>query len=161
MFFCTYQHYDYEEPHDYLNQIDIIECFICFEIKIIDEDNPIRLQEQPFYLRECECDSYVHRKCLKMWIDTNKNCPICRKMVREKSYTLRIIEKYVPYGTYIYLFIISIDINIFKILFVYLFLYIIIGIFLTQEIYINLQYKINNNNKNYYYDYYNISYIDK
>jgi hypothetical protein len=25
MFFCTYQHYDYEEPNDYLNQIDIID----------------------------------------------------------------------------------------------------------------------------------------
>lgn len=150
MYFCTYEHYDdvsnYNNSYDENNNM---ECFICFEIKIINETQPIKLKKQTLYLRECNCDSYVHKSCLKTWFDHNKNCPICRKIVRENNLMILTFNWCIQYETNLYLFITSIDVNIFKILSVYLFIYLVFEIYLT-EIKINSIHKFDNINYNNY-----------
>jgi hypothetical protein len=147
MYFCTYDHYDENQSKHIIDYEEntISECFICFEIKNIDELEPIKLQKQTLYMRECDCDSYVHKICLKKWFDINKNCPICRKIIRNNNMIIFIFNNYIPYGANIYLFISSIDKNFYKVLLVYIFVYLIIEICLKQETYIILKHRRYNN----------------
>ena len=57
------------------------ECFICFEIKYENELEPIQLKTQEYYIKKCNCNGYIHKKCLDKWCNTNNKCPICRKII--------------------------------------------------------------------------------
>ena len=52
----------------------INECIICLESN--DTNNPV-LNLNTFK-KPCECDSYVHKKCLLKWYKYNPICPVCR-----------------------------------------------------------------------------------
>lgn len=98
MFFCTYERYYDDEPIYYLNKKNEEgECFICFEIKLNDEKNPIKLKHQLLYIKTCSCDSFVHKNCLQIWIDKNSNCPICRKSINNF-----VINRNIYSGIFIY-----------------------------------------------------------
>jgi hypothetical protein len=57
------------------------ECFICLEIDCNDE-NPIKLNENPYYPKNCDCNVWVHSFCLDKWYSTSSyNCPICKKHI--------------------------------------------------------------------------------
>ena len=158
MYFCVYEHYNENQPK-YYDKKEVIECLVCLETKNADEHEPIKLQEQSLYFTKCKCDSYVHKKCLKMWIDQYKICPICRTNITDKNLIILISKNYIPYGSYIYIFIKSIDVNVFKVLSVYLFLYILLDVYLINERYVVSKYLINSNyNYNNYDNYNNISY---
>lgn len=137
MYFCVYEHYDEIQPNYYEKKEskNIIECLVCLETKIVDELTPIKLKDQTLYFTRCKCNSYIHKKCLKMWIEKQSICPICRVNITDASIILLFSKKYIPYSVNIYLFIKSLDINIFKVLLVYLFLYIILDTYIVQEHY--------------------------
>lgn len=111
MFFCTYEHYSDEQPinYKYIKNYEERECFVCFEIKAFNEARPIMLKNQNIYVTSCNCDSFIHKKCLQIWFDKNKICPICRIIVRDRMIKLSIINKLFSYGFYLtfYIFIIS------------------------------------------------------
>jgi hypothetical protein len=166
MYFCVYEHYDENQPN-YYDKKEIIECLVCLETKNAGELEPIKLQEQSLYFTKCKCDSYVHKKCLKLWVDKYKICPICRTNIIDKNFILIISKNYIPYGNYIYIFIVSIDVNVFKVLSVFFFVCILLDIYLINERYIISKYGINsnnsynnsyNNNYNNYNNYYNNNY---
>jgi hypothetical protein len=51
-------------------------CFICLENK----GQIIKLKS----LKQlCDCDSFVHKKCVAKWYSFSPNCPICRKSIHE------------------------------------------------------------------------------
>jgi len=142
MFFCTYEHYTDEQPiyYKFDKILEERECFFCLEIKAFDELKPITLKNQNLYITSCNCDSFIHKKCLQLWFDKSKNCPICRINVRERTFKLAIINKLFPYGIYVTIYIITISkklLRIFSCLFmIYLFIeyYIIYKIFSYEKI---------------------------
>jgi hypothetical protein len=54
------------------------ECFICFEVSNQYEKYPLRLKYLEEYIKNCNCDGWIHNSCIQMWCDTNNTCPICR-----------------------------------------------------------------------------------
>ena len=58
------------------------ECFICFEVSNQYEKYPLRLKYLEEYIKNCNCDGWIHNNCIQMWYNTNNTCPICRnKMI--------------------------------------------------------------------------------
>ena len=115
------------------NILDVIECFICFETISINELNQNKLSNQSIFFKICDCDGNIHNRCLKMWFDTHKSCPICRNNVIEKNCISFLVVKYLPFGNYIYLGIYNFLFIYIKIIF--LFIYYIKIIFLFIFIY--------------------------
>jgi hypothetical protein len=74
-----------------VNKINKQNCFICYEYL---EKNccPIELNKQVIYTTECKCNDFIHNKCLKLWLDIQKRCPICRIKVIEKMTILQYIS---------------------------------------------------------------------
>ena len=60
-----------------------IECFICFENNKINKI--INLNTQNIYIKNCNCNAYIHYLCLKKWHNINNSCPICRNIITEKK----------------------------------------------------------------------------
>lgn len=54
------------------------ECFICFEVSTQYEKYPLQLKYLEEYIKNCNCDGWIHNSCIQMWCDTNNTCPICR-----------------------------------------------------------------------------------
>jgi hypothetical protein len=50
------------------------ECFICFENASI-----IRLNNQELFFKTCNCNGWIHERCLEKWYNIHHTCPICRK----------------------------------------------------------------------------------
>jgi hypothetical protein len=82
MFFRIVDHYNDDE---FKNNSNIFEnkknediCFICYEIKSENENKPLKLNSQEYYIKRCNCDGWIHKKCLDKWYDKSKQCPICR-----------------------------------------------------------------------------------
>jgi hypothetical protein len=107
MLFKLVEHYDYEEIND--NNIlennninknnnkdkDNFECFICYEMTCENELEPIKLNSKIYYLKNCNCDGFIHKKCLTIWYNKNKKCPICRMYMEEKeNISVVIFNKY-------------------------------------------------------------------
>ena len=77
MLFRTIDHYDellYDENRE--NP----ECFICYEVDV----ERIQLHAQKEYIRTCECNGFIHRHCLRKWIEHSMKCPICRKYIAKQ-----------------------------------------------------------------------------
>lgn len=148
MFFCTCEHYNDNQPiyYEYDKNNEDKECFICFDIKTNDESNPISLKKQNLYITNCHCDSFAHKKCLQIWFEKNKNCPICRILVIEKT-TLFITNKYY---TYIYFNLINMSKVTFKIMSFLFIFYFFIEYYLMYNLFYNKYfdniYKANNIN---------------
>ena len=75
--------YNTFEPYDESNDIDDKfdklnnnECFICMENynnKVI-----IELIKIDTYIKQCNCNAYVHYDCFEKWVSIKSSCPICR-----------------------------------------------------------------------------------
>ena len=59
------------------------ECFVCFQSDIDNGSKPISLRYQHLYIKNCNCDGQIHKKCLEIWCKKNLKCPICRIELRE------------------------------------------------------------------------------
>jgi hypothetical protein len=85
MYFRVIDHYQDEEDNDIIynndNNINLIECFVCYEIKNNNECKPIKLRNQLYYTKKCCCDGFIHKQCLDKWFNKNKSCPICRNNI--------------------------------------------------------------------------------
>lgn len=127
MLFRVCEHYDdnYTIVEEQIN-----DCFICFEYKIDNENRPISLQTQKLYFNNCVCDGAIHNCCLKIWIDKNNSCPICRVNIIESNNTTIIFYNYIPFGIRIYMYIQSMSIRFFRFFTFILFLYAIIDFYL-------------------------------
>lgn len=89
MYFSTFDPYD--EKYDIFltsviqreeNHIDeSSECIICWEHSTsLNQIYP--LDYTSIIHKTCKCNVSIHDKCLRIWIKTNKTCPICRTEVR-------------------------------------------------------------------------------
>ncbi len=57
------------------------ECFICLE-NCHNNEISIKLDENPYYSKICDCNGWVHNYCLNKWYATSSYiCPICRKYI--------------------------------------------------------------------------------
>ena len=55
------------------------ECFICLHEKHEDDDELTdKLSRSVYYINLCDCNGWVHTKCLNHWYRFNNTCPICR-----------------------------------------------------------------------------------
>jgi hypothetical protein len=81
------------------------ECFICFEIIIEDELEPIQLKNQKLYIKNCNCNGYVHKMCLDKWYNTNNKCPICRENINKKVDIILTYTNYNGYLIVLYLYV--------------------------------------------------------
>ena len=100
MIYRVCEHYDDNQPIP--RTTDNSECFICYEIKSTNDLEPIYLQNQQFYLKNCGCDGIIHIECLTLWFNNNKTCPICRKNMIKNDNASSVMFYCVPYGVYIH-----------------------------------------------------------
>ena len=101
----------------YNDQVQIIkrkqkprDCFICYEN--INNITPIRIRNNCYYQKNCNCDVWIHKKCLDCWYNIKKSCPICRISINKNSNMLVKIYK-TNYN--LFLLIIFIKTNVIKI----------------------------------------------
>lgn len=87
MLFLTFEPYNNDETND------LLECFICFENKNEENQEPLNLKTQIYYLKNCNCNGSVHKKCLDIWYDKNQKCPICREFIDKNKVTSFIAIK--------------------------------------------------------------------
>lgn len=82
MLFILCEHYDnYSVNNVKNNEYSEEECFICYDVKTLEEMKPNKLNNQSIYTKICNCNVNVHYTCLEKWVILNKNCPICRTKV--------------------------------------------------------------------------------
>ena len=129
MLFRVCEHYKDEEPIVLTSSYKYNECFICFEYKIDDKFSPITLKTQKIYFKNCNCDGAIHNKCLNIWIQSNKSCPICRINVIIKNNSSLIFSNFIPYSIFIYLSIKKFFLKFFKIMMSLLFLYYVFDLY--------------------------------
>ena len=80
-------------------------CFICYEIQIENEIKPLKLYSQPYYIKSCYCDGFIHKSCLDKWHSLSETCPICREfIIHKKIFDLNV--------SYIYIIIVLIILKI-------------------------------------------------
>lgn len=82
MIFRTFDHYN-NDLCDFIEEYDF--CFICYEIQIENEIKPLKLNNQPYYLKTCSCDGFIHKPCLDKWYSLSQTCPICREFIIYKK----------------------------------------------------------------------------
>jgi hypothetical protein len=83
MIFRTYEHYYENENEDKFENID---CFVCLE-NILSYDNT-NLNFNNNYNKICNCNGYIHIKCLEKWYLITKSCPICRNPIIKNNNSL-------------------------------------------------------------------------
>jgi hypothetical protein len=66
-------------------------CFICFELKLLKERKPQRLQNHILYIKTCQCDGFIHNRCLKTWYTASGKCPICRELMFNKNSVVAVL----------------------------------------------------------------------
>ena len=82
------------DPYNIPNEREAQDCFICYELFDINNKNPIRLDEQNNYIKICNCDGWVHDRCLNHWCKRNKKCPICRNIMdKHVNYAFTILNE--------------------------------------------------------------------
>ena len=96
MLFRVYEHYN--DDDDFITN-GYEECFICYE------PYTISLKTQAIYNKLCNCDGWIHKRCLDIWYKTQKKCPICRLVICENLQRSGVLINPNPYSNYSYLFI--------------------------------------------------------
>jgi len=86
------------EPYDNENNIEVVECFICYENKLNEE--LFNLNTQIYYLKQCNCVGYLHKNCLDIWYNMNRKCPVCRKKIIKNILIPFVCNK--PLNYYLY-----------------------------------------------------------
>jgi len=123
--------------------IQQIECFICFETTCENELSPMKLNSKNFYIKKCNCDGFIHKKCLDIWYNANQKCPVCRQFMIDKTTIAKTLFVKKEYFLYTYVVIKK---NVYRILTLFIFLFFI---FSTYEFYSNVYY---NTKKDEYYN---------
>lgn len=120
MLFRVYEHYN--DDYENIFQEQYNNCFICFEYKNDFENNPTTLHKQQLYFSNCNCNGTIHNNCLKIWLDINQSCPICRNIIIVKNKNVISILRFIPFGIQIYSFSKKLYNNyVLRFLFVFLF----------------------------------------
>jgi len=89
MLFTTFDpYYDDVIKYKKINNYNTEECFICYQFTIENKTEPLKLNQQLFYVKKCNCDGSIHEKCLKKWFDMYKTCPICRNTMTKNNYII-------------------------------------------------------------------------
>jgi len=73
--YSTSEHYDDDIQITKKKMYKKPECFICYEII---SKPPIRLKNNHYYQQKCNCNYWIHKKCLDSWYNIKQTCPICR-----------------------------------------------------------------------------------
>lgn len=109
MFFKTCEHYSNNELTSYKinNDKDNKECFICLDTQTRSQEI-IQLRQIYIieFVKNCNCDGYIHIDCLQKWCELHNKCPICRKN----------IEKRIAYINYIHVNKISYNFCLYKLI---------------------------------------------
>jgi len=136
MIFRTIEHYNNIIHIDSLTDLTIAdcECFICFRNVIQNNEIPIKLKEQSYYEKTCDCDGWVHSSCINLWYEQSKKCPICRKDIHKKSLIYFTIFNETSCLT-IYMFIHRTSIMLIKFLYFIFFFYFFIDFYIKFYIY--------------------------
>ena len=103
MIFRVMEHYDYEnydyenyehnDPNEKNTSNEISECFICYEVALRDELQTIRLNNQTDFIKLCDCNGWIHKKCLNDWFEQAHTCPICRKNIQKAPTFLSVFAE--------------------------------------------------------------------
>jgi hypothetical protein len=56
-------------------------CFICYEESIPS----LKFKNINCYIKNCDCNIDIHKKCLDEWYDKYSTCPICIKFIYKKT----------------------------------------------------------------------------
>jgi hypothetical protein len=98
MYFSTCDHYlcDAEDLHntddtdtlENMNEANhIVEyniCFVCLEIKDPYQNEYCITLHNNLYIKICTCNGWIHKRCLNIWYNQNKQCPVCLcKMIQK------------------------------------------------------------------------------
>jgi len=92
MLFRTFDPYYDDIMHDKI--FELKECFICYDSILNNDTHTLQLNRQQFYLKKCQCNGSIHKICLDRWVDINKNCPICRTIIKKNDYVFIEIVDY-------------------------------------------------------------------
>ena len=102
MLFRVTEHCDYEnnmfiatkrENKPTENSFANNECFICYEVALKDETQTIRLNNQTDFIKLCQCNGWIHKKCLNDWFQQAHTCPICRTNIQRRPPFLSIFSE--------------------------------------------------------------------
>ena len=95
MIFITFDPYNdntYNDKSIYNTQPQYDDCFVCMET-IVNNQKTIKLKNQIFYLKQCQCDGNIHQECLDKWLQTNSVCPICRSnMIKNDDIIIKLVN---------------------------------------------------------------------
>lgn len=143
MLFRTFEPY-YNDDIELYNETNF--CFICYEF-LYENEKPFKLNSKIYYLKNCMCEGFIHKKCIETWYNINKSCPICRNPIFKNEKFLIILYFY----SFFYL---KNVIKIKKILLFLCFLYFNLEIYLLL---LNIKYsysqsEYSNINENYEFD---------
>ena len=149
MLFRTFEPYNNE--YDFLTHSKPI-CFICYESTNAYEWEPTQLNAQIDYIKNCNCNSWIHKNCLNKWYNKTRSCPICRISInkREKM-SMAIFENSSNYYFLINRYFLRNITKISKVLYTILFFYYFYKIYLFVES--GNSYNIDNNNINHNNEY--------
>jgi hypothetical protein len=106
MYFSTCDHYLYDADElDNTDENDTIEnikdanhtieyniCFVCLEVEDQFENEYCITLHNSLYIKVCKCNGWIHKSCLNIWYNQNKQCPVCLcKMIEKTELTDSII----------------------------------------------------------------------
>jgi hypothetical protein len=140
MIFRTFDHY-YD---DLVINYETNYCFICFEV-LCENVKPIKLNSKIYYLKKCNCEGLIHKKCIDEWYNISNSCPLCRNtLVKNTSFISKKLDtsSYFIIFYFFYFFYLKNLIKIKKLFFIIFFIY------FTSEFYFIC---LNRNYLNYYY----------
>ena len=85
MLFRTVDHYFTQDDILLLYEEDNEEpdCFICYEL-LNENEQLIKLNNNAYYFKKCNCEGFIHKKCLDKWFNSKKSCPVCRFLIDKK-----------------------------------------------------------------------------
>ena len=88
MLFRTVDHYFDNDDILLLDEKEkICDCFICYEL-LNENEMPIKLNNNSYYLKNCNCYGFIHKKCLDKWVNSNNSCPVCRISINKINYSI-------------------------------------------------------------------------
>lgn len=87
IYFQTHNHVDYDNELTQIEekneQIQNEPCIVCLE-QTDNKMNKLYFKnstETDFLKKTCQCECYIHKKCLNLWINKDSSCPICREEI--------------------------------------------------------------------------------
>ena len=89
----TYRVVEHYDDNIEIEDSIIRDCFVCYEFKITNDELPINLKQQCYYIQVCSCNGWIHKTCLDTWCLKTNKCPVCRTPMTKISNCVSIIIK--------------------------------------------------------------------